>query len=140
MKKALFISTTLILIILVGFFVLPKSDHYHNFIDGVKWNRLKDGIDWDKIKNVEITGFQIELNETEKLEVVNSLSRAHFYRSNWRSEGPTGTIITFSLKSGTQQHFQYWGENIFETSYKGGQFLIKSDKMKRIMNKHGIKE
>ena len=140
MKKVVFISVTIILILFVGFSMFSQSDYYHNFADSVKWKQLRDGFDWDKINNVEITGFQIELNESEKLELVNSLSRASFYRSNWRKEGPTGTVITVSFKSGNIQHFQYWGGNIFETSYKGGQFLIKSDEMKKIMNKYGIKE
>jgi len=102
--------------------------------------QLKDDFEWDKIDNVEILGYQIEFSEDDKLALVSALSKADFYKSNWRKEGPTGTVITFYYKNGNYRNFQWWGGDIFETYDNKSQFLIKSEEMKNIINKYGITE
>lgn len=132
MKKIIVI---LILITVFMFFLLFGEDIYHNSVDNSHWNQLNSNIKNAKIDKIIL---ESELVGNEKSDFINNLNKAKFYKSNWRKIGPTGPVITIVFKDGSQQHFEYFGNAIFETSYNTGQFLIKSIEIEQVLKKHNI--
>ena len=132
MKKLIFFT---ILITVSIFLLLFGETIYHNSADNICWKQLNANINYDKIYQIIL---ESELVDSEKSDFINNLSKAEFYKSNWRKEGPTGRVYTIVFKDGSKQYFQYWGNAIFETTYSNGQFLIKSNEIEKTLKKHGI--
>lgn len=115
------------------------KDIYYNSMDINHWKQLKSIIKEDNIYKVILNpASQVELEGNEKSNFIQSLNKSKYYKSNWRMEGPTGPVITIIFKDGTKQYFQYWGNAIFETYYKNGQFLITSDEVEHVLREHNI--
>ena len=138
MKRLLIIIVITITLATI-LFVLFNNDFRYTRADKMLWKELSSTFKENKIAKIElIADKKVELIDEEKSNFINDLGKAQFYKSNWRKEGPTGPVIMIMFENGTQESFQYWGNAVFETSYKNGQFLIKSIEVDWVLRKHGI--
>lgn len=129
----------LVMLLAIISFLLFDNDMHYNRTDKKLWNELSNVLDENRISSIKlISDKPMELIDEEKSNFINDLRKAQFYKSNWRKEGPTGPIIMIMFEDGTRESFQYWGNAVFETSYKNGQFLIKSNEVEQVLRKYGI--
>ncbi len=138
MKKALITVFSIILIAAV-FYAIGGRDIYYNSRDKKYWTELSSKISLTQIGEVSLD-FKVILEGDEFEKFIIDLNAAEYYRSNWRKEGPTGSVITIQFKDGSSEHFQYWGNGIYETSYKKGQFLIRNIELDTILEKYDIND
>ena len=136
MKKALAIVFSIILLAAICYSIWDR-DVYYNLRDRTYWEEQSSRISESQIEEV-ILDNKVFLEGDEFKKFIMDLSMSKYYRSNWRKEGPTGPVITIKFKDGSWEHFQYWGDGIYETSYKKGQFLIQGLELDIIIQKYDI--
>lgn len=123
MRRTAIPLITVITVLVVIFFLNTNlyNDYAHNRDEKKLWQEFSATIKEDKVLRVElVSDISVELTGGEKDDFIKGLRNAEFYRSNWRKEGPTGSIIMIVFTDGSKHFFQYWGGAVFETMYKNG--------------------
>jgi|GEM_PF-1435284 len=138
MKKA-FVIIFSIALLAVLFYSIWGRDIYYNFRDRGYWTELSSKITESNIDEV-LLDYKVALEGEELKKFIMDSSKANYYKSNWRKEGPTGPIVTIKFKDGSWENFQYWGKGIYETSYKKGQFLIQNLELDIVLEKYHIND